>query len=248
MRRLLLVLLVWLVTGRLEAAVAIESLTESVRTDTSDPYTFSCASSVGSPEGVVVTAVHGVSSTDHVVGITYGGNALARAQTNTDTSTEPGRSDVWWDGTSIATGTSVTVSVDLASATTDDIHFVCITLTGSADINLVDADGINENVANPSVTLQYGGRASVAIAALYGGGADGTAFTPNANCTTAHDHDLGAFYAEVIYQTTPGTSDFAIGGTSATDDVAFAAAAFSDEAITAVVKDVIGSGRVPAPR
>lgn len=214
-------------------AVAFDAATESVRTGVEDPYTFSHtgrAEGSGGVQGVVVCAVHGVSTTDHIAGITYGGVALARAQTNTDSSTELGRADVWWVGSGLSgKGGTQTVSVDLTSATTDDFHFVVSTLTAGGNIGLIDSDGLNDNVANPSVTLQYLGRTCIAFAALYGGGADGTAFTPNANCSTIHDHDLGAFYSEVIRQTTPGTADFAIGGTAASDDVGYAAAAFTEQ-------------------
>lgn len=213
--------------------VAFEAATESVRTLTTDPWTFACSSPGGAPRGVVLTAVHGVSSTDHIAGVTYGGAALTRAKTNTDTATELGRADVWFLGSAVPTGTSTTVSVDLTSATSDDFQFVCITLTAGDDTEVIDSDGINNDATNPSVTLQYGGRTAIALAALYGGGAAPTSFTPNANSATLHDHDLGAFYAEVIRQSTPGTADFAIGGTSAVDDVAFAAVA---------VAQVVGGG------
>ena len=99
-------------------------------------------------------------------------------------------------------------------------------------LTFVDFDGLGNNTADPSVTLQYGGRTCMAFGALYGGGADGGAFTPNGDCTTVHDHDLGAFYGEVIRQTTAGSSDFAIGGSASNDDVAFAVLAVSEVVIT----------------
>ncbi len=207
--------------------IAFDSVfTESVRTGVEDPYTFNHTPG-GTLKGVAVCAVKGVATTDHIQGITYGGVAMTRVKRNVDTATEPGSAEIWFLGSGIPTGLQ-TISVNLDTGTTTDIHFVVIGFTGAADIELVDSDGVDDNVANPSVTLQYGGRTCAAIAALYGGGADGSAFAPNANCTTVHDHDLGAFYSEIIRQTTPGTADFAIGGTSATDDVAFAAAAFSE--------------------
>jgi hypothetical protein len=212
------------------AAVAFDASTESVRTATTDPYTFSHtgrAQASGGVQGFILTAVHGTSSTDHIVSVTYGGVSASRIVTHIDTTTEPGRSDIWFVGAGL-TGGAQTVSVDLASATTDDIEFVAITLTAAADTESIDFDGIDNNTANPSVTLQYAGRTAISVAALYGGGADGTAFTPNANCQTIDDEDLGAFYAEVFRQSAPGTADFAIGGTSSTDDVAYSAAAFSE--------------------
>jgi hypothetical protein len=203
-----------------------DAATEAVRTDTSDPFAFN-HTPTGTPRAIVLTAVHGTSSTDHIVGVTYGGVAMTRAKRNVDTSTEPGASEIWFLGAAIPTGLQ-SVSIDFSSGTTDDFHFVCLSYVANADTEVVDSDGVSENVANPSVTLQYAARRCASVAALYGGGADGGSFTPNANCTTVHDHDLGAFYSEVIRQTTPGTVDFAIGGTSGSDDVAYAAIAFSE--------------------
>lgn len=238
-RLLSFAMLIALAAGNAWCDVAFDAATESVRTATTDPYTFSHAGRAqasGGVQGVILTSVHGTSSTDHIVGVTYGGVALTRLQTNTDTATEPGRTDIWFVGAGLTGGTQ-TVSVDLSSATTDDFHFVALTFTAADDTESIDVDGIDNNVANPSVTLQYGGRVAIAVAALYGGGADPTAFAPNANCSTVHDHDLGAFYSEVIRQTTPGSADFAIGGTSATDDVAYSAAAISE--VSAVTRRVM---------
>jgi len=207
-------------------AVAFDAAVESERTGTTDPHTWT-HTPVGVPRAVLVSAVHGVSTTDHVVGVTYGGVAMARVIRRTDTATELGAAEWWFLGASIPTGAQ-TVSADLASGTTDDIHFTSISYTASRDCEVVDSDGIAENAANPSVTLQYAGRTCAAVAALYGGGASPAAFTPNANCQTVADFDLGAFYSEVIRQTTPGSADFAIGGTAAVDDVAYVALALSE--------------------
>jgi hypothetical protein len=208
--------------------ISIGNATESIRTATTDPYTFT-HTPTGTPKGIVLCAVHGVSATDHISGVTYGGVAMSRVVRATDTVTEPGAAEIWFLGAGIPTGAQ-TVSIDLTSATTDDFQFVCITLltNDGGDTEVVDSDGVSENVANPSVTLQYNGRVAAAVGVLYGGGADGSVFTPNANCSTIEDHDLGNFYAEVIKQTTPGNADFTIGGTSGTDDVAFVAAAFAN--------------------
>lgn len=206
--------------------VTVDAATEDVRTLTTSPQTFSHGGAASGVKGVVLAIVHGTSSTDHVSAASYGGVAMTRAQRNVDTATEPGAAELWFLGAGVPQGTQ-TVSYT-PGATTDDIHAVAITLLGADNLEVVDVDGIDNNVANPSVTLQYAGRTCMAFAALYGGGADGSAFAPNANCTTVHDHDLGAFYSEVIRQTTAGSTDFAIGGTSGTDDVAFAAMAVSE--------------------
>lgn len=213
--------------------VALDASTESVRTGTQDPYTFNHtgrAEANGGIQGVIVTAIHGTSSTDHVSTVTYGGVSMSRVIRATDTVTEPGAAEIWFLGTGLSgKGGTQTISADLTSATTDDIEFCAITLVTNdgSDIEVIDSDSISENATNPSVTLQYGGRYAISIGALYGGGAAPSSFVPNGNCTEVTSEDLGAFYAFVLRQTTPGTSDFAIGGTAATDDVAYVAAAFA---------------------
>lgn len=206
--------------------VTVDAATENVRTLTTSPQTFAHAGAVSGVKGVVLALVHGVSSTDHVTAASYGGVAMSRPQRNVDTATEPGAAELWFLGTGVPQGTQ-TVSYTPGS-TTDDFHAVAITLLGADDLEVVAQDGISENVLNPSVTLPYGGRTCMAFAALYGGGAAPSSFTPNANCETVHDHDLGAFYSEIIRQIMAGSANFAIGGTAANDDVAFAAIAVSE--------------------
>ncbi len=213
-------------------AIAFDAATESVRTGTTDPHTFN-HTPVGTPRGVVVSAIHGTSATDHVSTVTYGGVSMQRIVRATDTVTEPGAAELWFLGSGVPTGTQ-TVSADLTSATTDDIEFVCITFTSSGDTYVIDSDSVSADQANPSVTLQYQGRTAIAVGALYGGGAAPSSFTPNGNCTEVASEDLGAFYAFVLRQTTPGTADFAIGGTSSSDDVAFVALAATNRTSLAV--------------
>jgi len=206
--------------------------TEFIRTDTSDPYSSGFSyTPTSTPRGIVVTAIHADTSTDHVVGITYGGVAMARAVTAADTATEPGRADIWWLGASVPTGTQALVA-DLASGTTDDIQFVVFGLTGAADIEVVDTDAIQVNTSNPSLTMNYAGRTCVSIGAFFYGGS--AAPTPNANMTNLHTHDFTAQFGSVDMQTTPGTSDFVFSYT-ANDDTGLAVASFSEVLPLAIV-------------
>ena len=225
--------------GAAPLAVNFDTSAEVQRTATTDPQTWTHTPGTN-PNGIVVAVVHGTTSTDHVSTMTYGGVSMTRAVTAVDTSTETGRADLWFLGSSIPTGPQ-TVSVDLASATTDDIHFVSISLytDDASNMEVIDTDLINENATNPSVTLNYSGRTAIAIAALYGGGASPAAFVPNANCSAVQDFAIAAFYSTVIRQTTPGTADFAIGGTAVADDVAYVAIA---------VAKVIAGGAATNPK
>lgn len=198
--------------------------TESIRTLTTDPYTFNYTPTTATPRGICVCAIHSDSSTDHISSMTYGGVAMQRAVTAADTATEAGRADIWWLGRTVPTGTQ-TISVDLTSATTDDIQFVVFAFTGNKNIEVVDFDIVEQNTNGPSVVMSYAGRTCVTISAFYFGGA--AAPTPNANMTNLHTHDFTAQFGSVDMQTTPGTSDFTCSYT-ANDDTALAVAAFSE--------------------
>jgi hypothetical protein len=213
-------------------AIAVDATrTESIRTDTSNPYAFNYTPT-STPRGIVVCAIHSDSSTDHITGITYGGVAMARAVTAADTATEAGRADIWWLGAGVPTSTQ-SVSVSLSSGTTDDIQFVVFGLTtSSVNVELVDTDSVQENTSNPSVTMNYAGRTCVTISAFYYGGS--AAPTPNANMTNLHTHDFTAQFGSVDMQTTPGTTDFVCSYT-ANDDTGLAVASFSEALPIAIV-------------
>lgn len=207
--------------------ILFDTYTENVRTGTTSPQTFTHTPLASSGIKAVLLAItHGTSSTDHVSAASYGGTAMSRVQRNTDTATEPGATEWWFlggRGVSIPQGAQ-TVSYT-PGATTDDIQAVCVTLVADQDLEVIDTDGINNNVANPSVTLNCGGREMFCVASLYGGGAAPSSFVMNNNCQDLPSEDLGAFYASVIRSGVSQIADFAIGGVSASDDVAFSAVA-----------------------
>ena len=208
--------------------LTVAGIVENLRTGTTDPWTWSHNTGTTSPEGVVVMICHGTENTDLVVSVTYGGVAMTRIQTNQDTTTEPGRSYIYFLGSGVPTGTQ-TVSVDLTSATTTDIFGISYTLDGADNLEVVDHGGVDNNAANPSVTLSYGGRTCMAFSILYSGLTDQTSLTTGANCTKDSTTDFsGNFTCAPEHQTTAGSSDFAIGWTAATDDVAYSAIAVSE--------------------
>lgn len=205
-------------------AVAVDATrTESIRTDTSDPYTFSYTPT-STPRGIVVCIIHSDNSTDYVVGVTYGGRPLYRAVTAADTVTEAGRAYIYWRGDSIPTGTQ-TVSIDLTTGTADDMQVVVFGLTGNANIEVIHTDSVSENTNNPSRVMNYLGRTCVTVSAFYYGGS--AAPTPNASMTNLHTHDFTAQFGSVDIQTTPGTSDFTCSYTG-NDDTALAIASFTE--------------------
>ena len=207
----------------------IAGVVENLRTGTTDPWTWSHTNGTTAPKGVLVAIMHGTTATDHVLTVTYGGVSMTRVQRNTDTATEPGAAEWWFLGSSVPTGTQ-TVSVDLATATTDDLHGVSITLEATTNLEVVDVDGLtNTNAANPSVTLQYGGRACRSFSALYSGLTAITSLAAGTGCVAISTSELaGNFTSQAFMQAVGGTSDFAIGVTAVADDVAYAAVAIGE--------------------
>jgi hypothetical protein len=213
-------------------AVAFDTSTESVKTNQDLSHFFN-HTPVGTVRGVVVSSVFGTATGNiGIIDVSYGTTLLTRVQNNSDTAGEPGASELWFSGNVSEldrTGLkSVTINTNGALGLDEDVHYVCMTFTGNTNLQLVDNDGVSEDAANPSVTLQYNSRICISVACLYGGGAAPSSFVQNANCTAVHDHDFGLYYSSVIRQTTPGSADFAIGGTSVSDDVAFSAIAISE--------------------
>src|SRR6186713_1233582 len=119
-------------------AVAYVGSTESVRTGTTSPYTFS--HTVGATaKGLVLVAIHGTSSTDHApatAAVTVGGKPMGKVVSAADTAGEPGRVDIWFLGHDLPAAGAQTVSAAYG-ATTDDIEFVMVELTGDTSLELV---------------------------------------------------------------------------------------------------------------
>lgn len=203
-----------------------QSSKNKLAADTADPQDFT-HTPVGTPRGILTLAAHGSNNTDSIDGVTYGGVACTRVRTDNDAAGEAGRTYAYWLGSSIPTGAQ-TVSWNLNANTGTRWLFVCVSVTASDDTEVIDHDGISGDAANPSVTLQYSSRTSLAVAILYSGAADATTFTENANCTSILEVDAGNFGFVGLRQTTAGSSDFAIGGTLASDDVAYSAFALTE--------------------
>lgn len=201
--------------------VARAASAESERSATTDPWTFSYTPA-GTPRGIAIGTSHGVTATNHVLSITYGGVSLTKIVEATDTITEPGCASLWFLGASVPTGMQ-TISADIDSATDDNIHFVLWELSGAADLEVIDSDELNEDASNPTVTLQKAGRSGICLCIMYGGAAapGGTLATGN---TLDHTYDLGAFYSQSCWETTVDTADHTIGWSTLTiEDLALVA-------------------------
>lgn len=205
----------------------------ATRTDTSDPYNMAITVPANC-RGIGVGLSHGTSSTDHVVSVTFDGVTFTRIVRATDTTTEPGDAILYFGAKNTFTSGAGTLVVDLASATGDDIH-INVWYAGSdasASLTVVDFDSISENAANPTATLQKGGRSGLCVCQMYGGGAapGGTLAAGNTLDGTV-DHT--AFYSQACHETTIDTADHTIGwSTLAGDDLAFVAMCIAEAATT----------------
>jgi len=203
--------------------IAFDAVVESERIGTTDPHTWT-HTPVGTPRAVAVLTSHGVTATAHVLSCTYGGVSMNSAATAADTATEPGRVQIWFLGAAIPTGAQ-TVSCDLDSGTTDDIHFVSMSFTAAGDTEAFVTATDAENQANPTATLAYGGSNGIAVMVFYSGAANPpatTACSGSSACTLGPTMDQGAFGDSSAYQTTAGTTNQVMGWTQASDDVAVA--------------------------
>ncbi len=134
---------------------------------------------------------------------------------------------MWFLGSGIPTGLQ-TISAALTSGTTDDIFSFSGAVTAATDTEVIDFDSINEDAANPTVTLNKAGRTGISFALMYGGGAapGGTLAAGN---SAARSADLGNFYGQACYETTVDSADHTIGWSTLTsDDLAFVAICVSE--------------------
>jgi hypothetical protein len=185
----------------------------SETTGTANPTTYT-HTPVAAPGGIVIHINH-PGATDIVTGlVTYGGVACSRIATAADTSAVPERSYAYFLGESVPSGPQ-TVSIGRSEATTT-IHVVVIAVTADVDTEVIDTDSASGSITNPSVTLTNGdGRLALAtvgmassINVILGGGAD---FTGQQR---VHDNSFGGTDTSLVSrQTTPGTTDFAVGYT-----------------------------------
>jgi len=214
-------------------AVSWVSSAESIRTLTTDPYTFSYT--VGATaKGLALAIGHGTETTDLIVSVDIGGVTMDRVVSISDGAGELGRSYLYFVGTGLPAAGAQTVTVDITSASGTDISFTMMEVAADADTEVIDSDSTSGDLSNVQLTLQYGGRTAISVANLYSGLGSVPIGTLLATCSVVQTHDFAAFTTEAIRQTTPDTADFTIGWSSSSlDDAAYVACAISEVAAAA---------------
>lgn len=223
-------------------AVAFDAVSNATRTTTADPFTFTHTPS-GTPRGIMLAGSFGnaTSPANYWGTVTYGGVAMTRvsaadAEADKLSVGERGGCAVWYLGTGIPTGAQ-TVSIDYLSAIgANDAIFGCVSVTAANDTELIDSDFFDTTVGtNPQRTLNYAGRTSLALAAIWCGFNGVVSFTGSlaGNTTVGSPFDFGSCCLALTRQTSAGSSDHTIGmSTSASDSMAMSALAIS-EVVTA---------------
>lgn len=210
-----------------EATVAFDANSSSPALDgTAQVWTHT---PVGTPRAVVVYCLH-VAALDEYTTVTYGSLELTEVagSPNILATGEIGGVSVWFGGSSIPTGAqTVTASV---SGTTTSKGCAARTFTASADVEVVDVDGlVNASLLNPTVTLALNSRESYVFLYGYSGVNDVTAIAPFTNWTADAESDIGNEVLLVYSYNITSDVDVSAGWTAAADDVAFLALALSDE-------------------
>ena len=178
---------------------------------------------VGTPKGVIVGIVqYGVDRLDHVTGVTYGGVAMTEVSGSprlAGVGTEASVVYTYFLGSSIPTGTqSVVVSTNSAISRAA----TCVSLTssgGNAEIIDVDATIDGGNVgANPSITLQLGGRLCFVMVSFMSGYTSITSIAPNTGWTSRQEYDHGVGTSGHYTYNTIGSANVTAGWTQGTGE------------------------------
>jgi hypothetical protein len=213
-----------------DAAVAFDAISALEAVNSADT-TFT-HTPVGTPRAAIVLCEKG-DDVNFINGtVTYGGVNMTEVTGSPQTKATGDNMAVaiWFLGSSIPTGAQ-TVTVPTAGAS-PSIVCASITLTASADTEVVDSDGsINtDSLENPSVTLSLSGRTSFAAIVFGSGQADVTAITPFMNWTSRLENDAGVQVRGFYTYDTISTADVTAGWTQTAADAVMVAVAVSEVA------------------
>ncbi len=209
-------------------SVVFDAATENVQA--ADPQNFTHTPS-GTPRGVLVFIAHATTASDIVSGVTYGGVTMSRVAFGDDASGEAGAGYLYFLGASIPTGAQ-TVSINRTEGTTS-VWACAVTVTAAADTEVVDSDNSQQgdtNIANPSVTLQHGGRDCLDFFGGYNGVNAPSSITDAAGQTRMHDHDFGSQSAVASRKNASSTSDTTLSYTIAANSLAMIGVAIAEVA------------------
>ena len=209
--------------------ITLDAETAALRTDTSDPFSFSHAG--GTPVLATLAAVQGISQNDRWPpgSVTYGGEVMTKrlVETTNLAAGEAGVVAIWDLMTGVPSGTQ-TVQLDYNAFEDGDAIFLCVTWNADNEMEVLDTDAMpSQNAANPSLTLQYDGRQGAFLGACVDGVNAPGAITWS-EATIGTSRDLGSQSGWCIRQTTPGTADPTVGATISANNLAYVLAAWAE--------------------
>ncbi|MFN8521297.1 MAG: hypothetical protein U0667_18390 [Chloroflexota bacterium] len=217
------------------AAFDAYSVSGEYTAGSADPYTWTHTPS-GTPRGIVIFDQQSGTSSDHVNGpVLYGGVATSRVLIAQDTAAEAAALVAYFLGSGIPTGPQ-TVSIDHDTGIFGTKHAICISLTGSGDLEVVASGKAENDQANPTVTLDSGTRTALKLFGLYSGQDAIASITNSAGMTRilAEKWTAGVFCRVYGYRTTPATGSETVLQTATSDDVAMIGLAISEVVAAAV--------------
>lgn len=215
------------------------------QTNTNNPFTYT-HTPIGTPKGILVFTNNYSVGADQVSSVTYGGVAMQEVVAATDTAGEPGNTQAWFLGSGIPEGTQ-TVSISYSVTPTNTYYHYCTSFNSSRNLDIrVQASASRANdQANPQALLSYGGNECLAVCNIQSGLAAPTDLTLLAGMSAISSFDFGQRVIRLDRQTTAGTTDFTIGYTAASDDVAFVAVAlaeiFPPGSAFSITQEIIGN-------
>lgn len=205
---------------------------------------------VGTPRGASVWIVQPANDTDQVLGVTYGGETLARIGSAVISSGEVMRVYLYFLGTGLPTGEQ-TVEVDI-DATGALYRPYCITQTGDDDTEVIDWDVVETITADPSVTLSNPNALTAWVGAIMASG-QGTVggHSAGANYTSVGSIDPGNTTARIERITTESTATSIVADFVQTSDeacmIAAAIAEITSGGVVVAPAEAAAAGSVVAP-
>lgn len=141
-----------------------------------------------------------------------------------DNSGEKLNTTAWFLGSGLPSGTQ-NVALTYTGAGSDDqvVHVITMYNGAGKNTQIQSSGAIPNDASNPQLTLSTGGRNCMSFGQI-GSGFDALpSLTPLAGMTNVGSYDAGAKVVTCDRQTNSSTSNFTIGYTAVTDDVAYVA-------------------------
>lgn len=177
-----------------------------------------------SPNGILLFVTNVVTQNNRVATVRYGGVSMTFVTASADTSGETLNTQAWFLGSGIPTG-SQSVQLTYSGAGTDDqlVSVASFTNPSNKNTQVVSVGAIPNDASNPQLTLATTGRNCMSFGQI-GSGFDATSsLAPLAGMTNLGSYDAGAKVVSFDRQTNSSTSNFTIGYTATSDDVAYVA-------------------------